>query len=793
MWKRIGSLVTLVSILFLLTALPVFAQTTDGPSNCGEYEGVKCDGWFSDNADVAFDDATIEDAIGALVARYGNDIAVVTVMESPYGTPFEFATDLGNAWGVGDAELRDGIVILVDITNRRTELAAAPGVPELDYARVTGAGNSFFGRGDFDSGIIAIVGSLEQELAFASTDGSDTPITDIPTSPGVNLTSPEDSGPSGGLVVGALAAAGLIGGGVGLVAARQRRRDRIKREWTELIDGDVENIDPAGHELPLVSDYATPYRGEARDTDTRSALAALERINAGVAPQDPEAVEAAWARDLLVIVDRDRLVEECAIPLELRVSSEQELLEGAMQTAIRDALDVDFDKEDEFAVKRQELQRIVASLRPHRVANARFRIGQTITDRTVRTGVGYAILTDEGERFVEAGPVLDTAQPLSASVAELDLVYETAKTKAARLETLYQQLPKSTTRPAVAAALADLADDADTSYRRYEALRQTLESEGSALSRDGLSIPAITALLLMNNDADDVGDFIAAYEANRARGIDAETAVEYALAGLTHPGEIARIRKEADRLGLPVSMTAALLRRRDDGPEVYRAIADELAGAGAGVGSTSRRTSTAVRGATTVSGDTRRTIAAVLAISLEPAQAVRRWTEAREALAALGLVGAYADVAAAFGASDPRGPRTFALAYAAQRQALSRSTIDDVDRFAPELAHDGTGRQTDSWSGEPIPRGLVHFDPYTLLFYHWIITKGSRGSYGWEPVYQDTSWSRDSGSWWGGGGGFGSSGSWGGGSSWGGSWSSGSFGGFGGGGGFSGGGGGSGW
>ena len=124
-----------------------------------------------------------------------------------------------------------------------------------------------------------------------------------------------------------------------------------------------------------------------------------------------------------------------------------------------------------------------------------------------------------------------------------------------------------------------------------------------------------------------------------------------------------------------------------------------------------------MRGDAGVKGDTRRTIAAVLAISLEPAQAVRRWTEAREALAALGLIGAYADVAAAFGASDPRGPRTFALAYAAQRQALSRSTIDDADRFAPELAHDGTGRQKDSWSGEPIPRGLAQFDPYTLLFY----------------------------------------------------------------------------
>ena len=77
--------------------------------------------------------------------------AVVTVAQSPYGSPLEFAQDLGNAWGVGDADRQDGIVILIDIANRRTEMTAGPGVPELDYTRVTGAATSFFGRGDFDS------------------------------------------------------------------------------------------------------------------------------------------------------------------------------------------------------------------------------------------------------------------------------------------------------------------------------------------------------------------------------------------------------------------------------------------------------------------------------------------------------------------------------------------------------------------------------------------------------------------------------------------------------------------
>ncbi len=771
MARRVVEILLVVGFVVTASAGALAQSEPVEPANCGTYEGVVCRGWFSDDAGVVEDDDTIESAVGALVVRYGNEIAVVTVSESPYGSPLEFAQDLGNAWGVGDAERQDGIVVLVDVGNRRTEMTAGPGVPELDYTRITGAGNSFFGRGDFDSGIIAIVGSLEQELA--SLDGSAGAGESVVT-PGVEVAPSTDSPPPAGLVVGALATAGLVGGAIGLAAARTRRRDRISRERAELVDGDVDALEPAGHELPRIADYAIPYRGTPPRIETRPALLALERLQAGTEPHDPDAVEAIWGNGLVAVIDRDRLVAETDVPLELRVSDEQPILEGALQTAIRDAVDVDPGDDAEFEVKRQELLRIIASLRPHRIANARLRIGHTITDRTVKTALGFATLTDSGERYLEAGPVLDTTLTLEESLAELELVYATAKNKASKMEALYEQLPSSTTRPAVAAALADLSDDVDASYRRYEALRQTLETEGAALSRDGLSIPAVSALLLMNNDGDDVGDFITAYEANRGRGIDAETAVEYALAGLTHPGEIGRIRNEADRLGIPISLTAALLRRRDDGPEVYRALADQLAGAG-------------------VKGDARRTIAAVLAISLEPAQAMRRWSEARQALAALGLIGVYADVAAAFGASDPRGSRAFALAYAAQRQALSRSSIDDADRFAPELAHDGTGRQRDSWSGKPIPRGLGHFDPYTLLFYHWIITKGHRGAYGWEPVYRDESWSRDSNSWWGGGGGFGSSGSWGGGSSWGGSWSGGSFGGgFGGGGGFSGGGG-SGW
>ena len=274
----------------------------------------------------------------------------------------------------------------------------------------------------------------------------------------------------------------------------------------------------------------------------------------------------------------------------------------------------------------------------------------------------------------------------------------------------------------------------------------------------------------MNNDEENVEPFIAGYRQHRARGFDPAESVEYALAGLLGQGETERIRKEARRLDLPVAITAALLNRRDDGAEVYLSLRDQLT--------------------EHVDSPTARTIAGVLAVSLEPAQAMRRWLEAREALHSLGLEGSYAEVAAAFGASDPRGPQRFALAYAAQRRALDSSSVNDAGRFAPELAHAGTSGQQDSWTNTQIPSGIGSFDPYTFFLYHWVVTRGARDSFGWEPIYADRSWSGDAGSWWGGGGGTWSSG---GGGSGGGSrsWGGGSVGGYsGGGGGFSSGGGG---
>ena len=58
----------------------------------------------------------------------------------------------------------------------------------------------------------------------------------------------------------------------------------------------------------------------------------------------------------------------------------------------------------------------------------------------------------------------------------------------------------------------------------------------------------------------------------------AALAVEYALAGLLSDADVGEVRRVSRDLGLPVAVTAALLRRRDDGPAVYKKLRDELAG-----------------------------------------------------------------------------------------------------------------------------------------------------------------------------------------------------------------------
>jgi uncharacterized membrane protein YgcG len=734
----------------------------DQPSACPAFEGITCAGYITDRVGVIVNDANLEAEAARIEELYGAEVAIVFVDSIGGWSINRFAEELGKTWGVGSADRNDGVVVIVNLDDRETWVEYGDGLADFprDPGDIAALGNAGFRQGDFDGGAFGILSGLGDGFeAYARGERA--------------------TGTNWGLVgvIAGLAGLGLVGGGA--YALRKQSHHRTRRHRAELVDGELERLEIAGHELPLIEEYAAPPPESAPATPTIAVVDALNSIARGEVPRDQDAVEAAWALGMLDMIDRERLIADTEIPLELTASGERDITDEAVQSEARQALDVKASRDEEFEVRLNELQRLIDSLRPHRVAEARFRLGQQIAEQLTDTVHGAALINDFGRRFLRASPALDPGLDASESAAELGTAYATATAKTEALEQLYEKLPESAARPAVAAALADLGDDLDNSVERYARVQDALEQRGRTLKRDGLDLDAIAALLVLNNDEAAVDDFVDAYEKNRTNNLPADQSVEYALAGLTSLRRIKAIRKRADKLGLPVGLTAALLRARPDGVEVYEELSRSLVAHG-------------------ITGDSRRTIAAILAISLEPAQAERRWLEARRALADLGLEGSYADVAAAFGASDPRGPRRFAIAYAAQRQALARSRIKDADRFAPELAHQGTSRQQDSWTGRTIPPRLGYFDPFTLFFYHWIITRGAAGSYGWEPVFQDQSWSGDRDSWFGGfgggtfGGGRGGGSSWGGGS-WGGGGFGGGFGGFGGGGFGGGGGGGSGW
>jgi len=735
-------------------AIPATAQEH---IDCGTYRGLVCEGYFTDEPSLATDWQRIEDNVARVGEENAVQFALVVVQNSRGDDPKDFAIDLADAWGVGTPGEENGLLVLVSVDERRLEVAQNEGV-DVDGEVLAAAARPFFQSERWDDGLFAITLAVDQSLQgnLPATGG------DFPA---------RFSGfPWGWVLLIALAAFGAYFLWRAYRRNEKRQKEKARRERERLIDADLATLEPSGKELPRYADYTIAGTSPA-NVPTRDAVAELHRISTD-APADVEALRSLWYYGLIDVIARERLIEETREPLDLRVSQEGQLLEDAVQQAATDALAIDLGDEETFAAERLALQRIVESLRPHRVAASRRRTADALVADLVPTEIGHVVATKVGVGIAEAGAVLDPESPLSDTATLYRTMADEAKQKAGRLEELYERLPDSTARPAVAAALADLTTDVDAAVSRYEAVRNQLDKEGSVLVDDGLDPAGVAALLLMNNDEENVTAFLAGYRQHRTRGFDPAEAVEYAMAGLLRKGEAERIRTQAKRLNLPVSITAALLNRRDDGVEVYTKLRDELV--------------------EHVDSDAARTIAGVLAISLEPTQAMRRWLEAREALHSLGLDGSYADVAAAFGASDPRGPREFALAYAAQRRALEHSSINDADRFAPELAHAGTNRQTDTWAGTQIPANIESFDPFTFFLFHWVVTRGARDSFGWEPIYADRSWSQDTGSWWGGGGGTfssGGGGSWGSGSTWGG----GSFGGFGGGGGGFSSGGGGGW
>jgi len=733
--------------------IPALGQAID----CGEYLGLVCEGVLTDEPGIITARIPIEQEILRVTSIHGTPLAVVIAVDSRGQSPEDFAVGIADDWGVGDPVEENGILILVSIEERRTEVVTQSGVV-LPGTAISNAARPFFNAEDFDGGVLAMVGAVDTAL-------SGEPVGDAGGG---------DSNPFPGWAVVILIA--TIGGFavVGALAASRRKSAAAKQTKRERqIDAALAELQPRGDELELTTTFglAPP---EGSDVATSDGVAGLLDLDALRTQAVSNVVVGALARVGAVgLIDVTSMLEHTRVPLELRATGERPILEDGLDGSIRKAASVSLSNDAAFTVALGELEDVVRSLRPHRVAAERRRAADALSQRLVPTPLGSTYVTHLGSLILRASPVLDGQTPLAQSANDVESAHQIAAAKVDRFTAIRKSIASSDTRDIAAVALADLSDDVDASVEAYQTTLTELENRGSALTRDGVSLPAVAALLVMNNSATDIPRFVNGYERLRASQ-DPKLSLEGALAGLFTPTELVAVQREAKGLGLPVSIALALQRRKDDGIEVYRNLLDDVLAQ--------------------ASGPDAEVIAGVLAMSLEPSVAYERWITTRNALTSLGLEGSYVDVAAAFGASDPRGPDAFALAYAAQRSALEDRGYENLTRYAPEMAHTGTSDRTDTWTGRPLGTSAMEFDPFTFFFLHWAASGGWHGTSGWDSLYRSSSWQDGGSSWWGGGGGFGSSGgsSWGsGGSSWGsGGFGGGSFGGFGGGGGFSGGGGG---
>ena len=338
---------------------------------------------------------------------------------------------------MGDASRDDGIVILVAVDDRVTQIETGPGVALSEGAldAIRSSGNAFFADGDFEGGILAMLSALEVRLESGNGDG-------VGTDAGEEFSQEEapaaDDGSSTGLVM--LGIIGVAGGATALVVRQRSENRRRERRRRDQVDSLLARLDVSGHEMPQLVEFALPAPAAGGAVTTGDGLLALAAVSGGERTEDVASVEALWAEGMIAVIDATALDASTEVPLELAASGEGDVLEESVQASARAALRIDIGDRASFDVAAGELQRLVDALRPYRVASARRRAGEQIIAAATDTAVGFALLSERGERFLRAGAAMDEDESLAASVAIMDTSYDEARTKTDRLSTVYDQL-----------------------------------------------------------------------------------------------------------------------------------------------------------------------------------------------------------------------------------------------------------------------------------------------------------------------------------------------------------------
>ncbi len=161
-----GLLLSVAMIGFPLVSQALTVQEVPHPRQ--EYGG-----WVTDRAGVLSEETEqrLNQMITGLEAQNGTEIAVVTVPNtSSEATPKNFATRLFNHWGVGKADVDNGVLWLHSVGDRRIEIETGYGVegvlPDAQVGRIIDEVIiPRFKEDDFDAGTLAGVEALVMVLS----------------------------------------------------------------------------------------------------------------------------------------------------------------------------------------------------------------------------------------------------------------------------------------------------------------------------------------------------------------------------------------------------------------------------------------------------------------------------------------------------------------------------------------------------------------------------------------------------------------------------------------------------
>jgi uncharacterized protein len=157
---------SVIVLVAAVLAAPVWAMSVEQVPN-PRPQGL----WVADTVDMIDSDAQsrLDERLDALERDLGVEIAVVTVERVDAPTPKDFATELFNHWGIGKADVDNGLLILMVSGERRLEMETGYGMEgvltdgwlkRMQEDRMI----PHFKSGDFGAGLSAGVEAIDERL-----------------------------------------------------------------------------------------------------------------------------------------------------------------------------------------------------------------------------------------------------------------------------------------------------------------------------------------------------------------------------------------------------------------------------------------------------------------------------------------------------------------------------------------------------------------------------------------------------------------------------------------------------